>query len=257
MLDADPQVLKKGYRFEGTNGKAVLIIHGFGGTPAEHYRTALALHAAGYTVDVPLLPGHGTKIEDLDKSSWHDWTHGVEIAYSSLHAKYPLTYVVGLSMGGLLSLYLAEQHPEIPALGVMAPALIYKSKANYLAPIILPFKRHLPYTSQFHLDEDSLALLSAGYNGSSVPAAIQMTRLQRYVHHHLKAITSPLIIFQSQSDEMVDPKTEEAVLKHISSSVKKGVMFEKTCHVMSLDSDREEIFKDILTFFQENHESGR
>lgn len=249
-MDYEPAKLKLGYFLPGSHGDLVFCIHGFGGTPAEHYLTACALNKAGYAVSVPLLKGHGTTIEDLDHSHWKEWVATVEGEYAKLKGDYRAVYFCGLSMGGLLTLYMAEHHPEIKAISLMAPALIYKAKSTYLAPLILPFKRHLPYGDSFpHLPDEYRPLLQEGYAMSSVPAAVEMSKLQRMVKHHLKQIEQPLIIFQSEADTLVDPKTEDYVLSHVSSKDKVGVRFQSTCHVMSIDTDREEIFAKTIEFF--------
>jgi carboxylesterase len=253
-MEEDPKVLKHGYLLKGSNGKAVLAIHGFGGTPCELYLLAKSLNEAGYEVSVPCLKHHGEDLEELDKSNYHDWIGTVESAYAELKSRFATVYVTGLSMGGLLSLYLAEHHDDIKAVAVMAPALIYKNKSSYLAPMIRVFKKHLPWDGTFKLEPEPAALLDEGVKGTSVPAAIQMTHLQNNVRHHLSKIKAPLLIFQSHADTLVDPKTETYVLNHISSKEKQGVYFEKTSHVMPLDSDREEIFKDIKAFFEQHAE---
>jgi carboxylesterase len=94
-----------------------------------------------------------------------------------------------------------------------------------------------------------LLLLKEGYGASSVHGAVEMSKLQKLVKRNLVSIGQPLIIFQSKADTLVDPKTEDYVLKHISSSEKKGFLYEKSSHVMSLDVDREAIFKETLAFF--------
>src|SRR5574344_1754494 len=231
-MESNPSILRNGYFFPGNNGYLVICVHGFGGSPAEHYYTAKALNEAGYSVSAPLLFGHGTVIEDLDKSHYEDWIRSVEADYAKRKGDYQGVYFVGLSMGGLLTLYMAEHHPEIKAISLMAPALIYKAKSTYLAPLILPFKRHLPYGASFpHLPDEYRPLLQEGYAMSSVPAAVEMSKLQRMVKHHLKQIEQPLIIFQSEADTLVDPKTEDYVLFHVSSKDKVGVRFQSTCHV--------------------------
>jgi esterase/lipase len=73
FMESNPDILKKGYFLPGSNGFLVICVHGFGGSPAEHYFTAKALNEAGYSVSVPLLKGHGTRIEDLDVCHYQDW----------------------------------------------------------------------------------------------------------------------------------------------------------------------------------------
>jgi carboxylesterase len=252
-MESNPDVLKKGYFFPGSNGFLVICVHGFGGSPAEHYFTAKALNEAGYSVSVPLLKGHGTRIEDLDRCHYEEWVRSVEEDYAKRKGDYQGVYFLGLSMGGLLSLYMAEHHPEIKAISLLAPALIYKQKSTYVAWIMLPFKKHLPFTNSFPMmPEENRPYLSAGYGASSVPAALQMTKLQKVVKANLKAIHQPAILFQSKADTMVDPKTEDYILKHISSSEKKGRMFEKSSHVITLDVDKDAAFQDTIAFFAEH-----
>jgi carboxylesterase len=249
----DPEKLKHGYAFPGNNGYLVICIHGFGGTPAEHYLTACALNQAGYSVSVPLLKGHGTTMEEWDHSHWKDWTGTIEEEYAKQKGAYKGVYFCGLSMGGLLTLYMAEHHPEIKAISLMAPALIYKNKSAYFAPLALPFKRHLPYGDNFPgLKDEFRPLLQQGYGMSSVPAAVEMTKLQSNVKRNLRRIKQPLIIYQSDADTLVDPKTENYVLNHVSSEEKTGVRFAKSSHVMSLDSDRESIFWSTIAFFRKH-----
>jgi esterase/lipase len=57
FMESNPDILKKGYFLPGSNGFLVICVHGFGGSPAEHYFTAKALNEAGYSVSVPLLKG--------------------------------------------------------------------------------------------------------------------------------------------------------------------------------------------------------
>lgn len=250
-MEKTPEELKHGFFLRGGNPDLVICVHGFGGSPAEHYRTAQALNAAGYSVSAPLLKGHGTSLEDFDHSHYPEWIASVEEDYAKRKEDYRFVYFVGLSMGGLLSLYMAEHHPEIKAISLMAPALIYKNKSTSCAWILLPWKKHIPFSGEMPgITPENLAYLHAGYGMSSVPGVIQMTKLQRIVKKDLASVKCPLIIFQSKADGLVDPKTEDYVLNHVSSTQKKGLMFGTSSHVMSLDSDRERIFKETIAFFQ-------
>ena len=82
---------------------------------------AEALAAAGYSVELPLLPGHGTSVEDLIPTRWSDWSAAAEAAYAELAARCEQVVVAGLSMGGSLAIWLAERHPEIAGLVVVNP----------------------------------------------------------------------------------------------------------------------------------------
>jgi carboxylesterase len=84
---------------------------------------ALALAAAGLTVELPLLPGHGTDVADMVPTRWEDWSAAAEAAYVELAARCESVAVVGLSMGGTLSVWLGERHPEIAALVLVNPLI--------------------------------------------------------------------------------------------------------------------------------------
>ncbi len=148
-----------------------------------------------------------------------------------------------------MALELLEKHQDIKAGCLMAPALIYKQKSNYLAPLVLPFKKHIPWSTTFQLDEAGKAILDVGYHATSVHAAIELNKLQHMVRADLCKITSPIIVFQSKADTMVSPKTENYLLKKVKSAKKVGYMYEKTSHVISLDSDKQITFERTIDFF--------
>src|SRR5580704_6426192 len=103
------------------DARGALVLHGFTGNPQSMRGLALALADAGLTVEMPLLPGHGTDISDMVPTRWEDWSKAAEDAYTELAARSDAVVVVGLSMGGTLSIWLAERHPEIAALAVVNP----------------------------------------------------------------------------------------------------------------------------------------
>src|SRR5688500_11065150 len=110
--------------FSAAGGQAgVLVLHGFTGNPQSMRGLAQAFAAAGFTVELPLLPGHGTVIEDMIPTRWADWSGAAEQAYDDLRAKCDKVLVAGLSMGGTLSAWLAAHHPEISGLVLVNPAI--------------------------------------------------------------------------------------------------------------------------------------
>src|SRR5580704_6211348 len=101
----------------------VLVIHGFTGSPQSVRPLADAIAAAGFAVELPLLPGHGTVIEDLLPLGWSDWSDAGESVYRDLVSRCDGVGVVGLSLGGALAVWLAAHHPEIRALVAINPAV--------------------------------------------------------------------------------------------------------------------------------------
>src|SRR5690349_17638544 len=100
----------------------VLVLHGFTGNPQSMRPLAEGFAAAGYSVEMPLLTGHGTVVEDMLDTTWADWSADAEAAYQRLAARTETVVVAGLSMGGSLTLWLATQHPELPGIICVNPA---------------------------------------------------------------------------------------------------------------------------------------
>ena len=99
----------------------VLLIHGYTGSPTEMRWIGDYLHARGLTVSGPLLPGHGTTPEAMNRCRWTDWTGHVEAALADLRTRCARVFVGGLSMGSLLTLYLAAHHPDLPGCPLSIP----------------------------------------------------------------------------------------------------------------------------------------
>ncbi len=101
----------------------VLVVHGYTGSPGSLRHLALAFADAGYAVELPLLPGHGTAVEDLIPTRFEDWARVADAAYIELAARCRHVIVAGLSMGGFLATWLCRQHPEIAGLIVVNPMI--------------------------------------------------------------------------------------------------------------------------------------
>src|SRR6266542_836760 len=111
------------FAFEG-GAVGCLLLHGFTGTPCEMRPLGERLAERGYTVRAPLLPGHGTRVEDLAPTTWEDWYASALASWQELGAETVARVVAGLSMGALLALHLAHARPhEVSALAALAPAL--------------------------------------------------------------------------------------------------------------------------------------
>ena len=103
----------------------MLVLHGFTGSPVSMRPLAEALADAGFAVDLPRLPGHGTAVEDMIETGWDDWLTEAERALTALQGRLPdgKVVVAGLSMGGALTAALAEGHPELAGIVLInAPA---------------------------------------------------------------------------------------------------------------------------------------
>jgi carboxylesterase len=121
----------KPFYFEG-NKTGILVIHGFTGSTQSMLPLGEAYHQAGFTVCGPRLKGHGTHYEDMEKSNYEEWIASVEEGYTWLKERCDTIFVTGLSMGGTLTLYMAEKHPDIKAIALINAAIDIPDMARAL-----------------------------------------------------------------------------------------------------------------------------
>src|SRR5690606_11164739 len=115
----------RGHRAVGANGAAepgvrergaVLLLHGFGDTPQSMARLAHHLHEAGWTVSVPLLPGHGRSVQAFAASGAEDWLNAARTELTDLRSKHYPVFLLGQSMGGALATILTAESADVPGL---------------------------------------------------------------------------------------------------------------------------------------------
>ena len=87
----------------------VVLIHGFTGSSGHMRLLGEHLRGAGFTVRGINLPGHGTRLEDMARYTWKDWLQSAKLAVAQMQEQCRYVSVAGLSMGGVLTLLIAEQ----------------------------------------------------------------------------------------------------------------------------------------------------
>jgi len=224
----------------------VLLLHGFGATTAEVRPLAQLLHRAGYTVSGPLLPGFGTTPEDANRCRWGDWTAAALAAYQRLAESCQTVFVGGESMGGLLTLFLASQQPQIAGLLLYAPAI--KSYARFTPLIALLLSPFIRTVGKNPVSTPTTDARWQGYQVYPLPAVAQMFRLARQVRRRLPAIQQPLLIIQGRRDYSVDPAVPEIIASRTRSSIKEIHWMENSTHCVILDSELEQVAGLTLRF---------
>jgi carboxylesterase len=231
---------------DGPNG--VLVIHGFTGTPQSMRPWAEHLAAAGFRVSVPKLPGHGTHWKELNTTQWIDWYAHADAAFSALRDRCERVFVGGLSMGGALSLRLAEQHgDDVSGLVLVNPCV------NITDPRmkILPVLRHLvPTLAAIGNDIADPAAREVAYDRNPLHALHSQTHLWADVVEHLDRVTQPLLVFHSEQDHVVDPSSVTILEAQVGSTDAEFRTLTRSYHVATLDYEAEEIFAASAEFFR-------
>jgi carboxylesterase len=227
----------------GTVG--VVLCHGFTGTPQSLRDWGVALAAAGYTVRLPLLPGHGTRWQDMNATTWTDWYGAVDAAFIELRASCDHVFVMGLSMGGGLALRLAEEHgDDVAGVVVVNPSV---AGTDWRMAYLLPWLRHVvPAFPGVASDIKKSGPVELAYDRSPLHAAYSLTRLWQVVAADLPKVTQPLVVLRSAEDHIVPAASGELVLAKAGSTDKTEVVLHDSYHVATLDNDAELIVKTSL-----------
>ena len=224
------------------NNIGVLLIHGFTATTAEVRFLADYFIQQDCTVIAPLLPGHGTDPSDLNKQKFIDWIKCVEKKLMILKNKCESVIVGGESMGGVLGLYLAENHPDIAALLLYSTALLV---GNLKYAGLFKFA-----TSAIEKNKPDDGLPWQGYTVYPLWAADQFHRLTKKVKNNISRVEVPTIIFQGKFDKTIDKKNIQFIYDGIQSKTKEMVVMKKSGHVMLLDQEINIIKKKTHEFLQ-------
>ena len=230
---------------DGKKDTGFLLIHGFTATTVEVMGLASYLNERGYPVYAPLLPGHGSSPEDLNTKKFFEWIDCVENAYRKISVLVDHVIIGGESMGAVLSLYLAQQHPEINALLLYSPALNVPK---------LGYARWLQYFLS-HIDKKDRRDGSTwqGYTVWPLKAAVELTKLQEVVKKRLQEVKIPTAIFHGQFDKTIQPQVSNFILDQIRSESKVIFHMHQSTHVMLLGQEFDQIAEMTMSFLQANH----
>ncbi len=231
-----------------TDGRAVgvLLVHGFTGSPASMRPWAESLNARGYAVEVPLLPGHGTRWQDLNTVAWTTWYDEAAAALDRLLASCEAVVVASLSMGGSVALRLAEERPGDVAGIVLVNPFVSTTRKEFLALPVL--QRLVPSLGGVVNDMKKPGQDEHGYTRLPLKGLFQLTRLWKAVVPDLPKVTAPVLYFQSLEDHVIDQSSKETVLSAVSSRDVTYRPLEESYHVATLDHDADAIFAESADF---------
>jgi carboxylesterase len=225
----------------------VVLSHGFTGTTQSLRPWAEHLAAAGLTVRLPRLPGHGTRWQDLNDTRWPDWYGEVERAFDDLRGRCRQVFAMGLSMGGTLVLRLAEQHPaDVAGIVLVNPLLGTERKdVKYALPVLHRFVPSLPGIASDIRKPGSTEL---AYDRTPLKAMHSLTQLYREVAADLGKVTAPVLVFRSRVDHVVDPLSGRLLRAGATATTLTEVILEESYHVATLDHDAPAILDGSLKF---------
>jgi carboxylesterase len=225
----------------------VLVLHGFTGSPKSMRPLADALAEAGFAVDMPRLPGHGTHVDDMVHTGYGDWLAEADRALGALRSRVGdgRVVVAGLSMGGALTCALAERHTDLAGIVVIN------------APMAVPEEMLVGVQQMLDGGVDVIDSIGgdiadpdadeASYDATPLRPLMSLIESEPDVRTRLGEITCPTLIITSRQDHVVSPTDSDLLAEAVSGPVER-LWLEKSYHVATLDYDRAELESTAVAF---------
>lgn len=224
----------------------VLVVHGFTGNPQSMRPLAEAFAGAGFTVELPLLPGHGTSLDDMLETTWDDWSAAADAAYADLAARCQKVVVAGLSMGGTLTLWLASRHPEIAGI-VCVNAAAEPAGQAMIDMMQMTLDQGTTVAPAIGNDVADPDVTELAYDGLPVAQLLSLLHAQAELGPQISSIACPALVITSRQDHVVPPTSSEWLVANIGGPVE-PVWLERSYHVATIDLDKAEIFERSIEF---------
>jgi carboxylesterase len=241
--------------FHSGGSTGALLCHGFTGNPSSLRPWADYLAAAGLTVSLPRLPGHGTTWQEMARTRWQDWYAEIDRAYEELRGQAGEIFVMGLSMGATLALRLAELRGDgVAGLVLVNPSLTADNVLARLAPL---FGRVVPSVKGIGSDIKKDGAHELAYDRIPGPAAASLAALWKLTRQRLGDVTQPVLAYHSSADHVVGPASMRILREALPAGQLTARELGNSYHVATLDNDADEIFAGSLEFVRAHSRAGR
>lgn len=226
----------------------ILLVHGFTGSPASMRPWAESLNQRGYTVKVPLLPGHGTTPHDLNLVKWQEWPAKVESDLQELLRTCRKVFICGLSMGGGTTLNIATRYSkDLAGIILVNPMIHVKFVPHQLAWAISRFQKMRDSVGD---DIKRPGITEYGYDALPAVGVYELLKMLHYTRKRLHDVTAPMLLFHSVDDHTLPMTNTEIVMKGVGSRQKQRIELVNSYHVATLDYDQEVIFENSRLFIE-------
>jgi len=216
----------------------VLLLHGFGDSPYTMVHVASELHARGYAVHAPLLPGHGRSLREFRASDAEQWIDAGRTALASMRERYERVGIAGLSMGGAIAAILASEQRDVSALVLLAPYLIPHRTvhaAARVAPLLQVVIPCLFGQNPYSIHDPAARAQNISYEVSTMRLIAELVRVAERGTAALPAITAPTLYLQSREDNRVTIRAAERCFAMLGAREKRLDWLSGSGHVITVD----------------------
>lgn len=217
------------------------------------------LNQQGYTCLGIRLAGHAAHPEDMIRSRWTDWVASVEDGYHLLCGLTEDIFLVGLSMGGILSLLMSTQLSVRGVVAMSTPSRLPTDYPTWLLQFISLFIKYRPKTKEAPGSGwfDKAAYQGhIAYSQNPVRSAAELKKLTLEMHAALPMVTVPVLLMHSKDERYILPDNMESIYEGlVNASDKTKLYITGSGHVLPRDASREQVFKSAVEFIQRIHNS--
>lgn len=241
------------------DGPAALLLHGFGDTPQSMRYLGGALHAAGWTVHAPLLPGHGRTLAEYGRSTGTSWIAHARDELAMLRARHREVALVGLSMGGAIAAVLAAETPEVRAVALLAPYLSMPTtirrmaRAHGLLGLVMPWATGRSARS---IHDEREAARNLAYGVVAPRLLRELLRVVDAAQEAMPRIAAPTLVVCSRQDNRVPAEAAEREFRKLRMAERELVWLERCGHLVTVDHDHHEVSARVAAFLARHVDVG-
>jgi carboxylesterase len=244
------------FDLDGDGSIGVVCVHGFTGTPYDMRYLGGELARAGYHVHGLRLPGHGTSVEDLDETRWTEWADAVEDAFDAMRLSCNRVALVGLSLGGLLSLHVAARRPEVAAVASLAAPLWLEGLSARVAAWavrgvltrVAPMVRAIPKIGGSDIRDPVIKAKGYGYPAIPVRALAQLVQFMELVEGELDQVKQPVLVVHAEQDHTA-PLACARMIAERTRAVRTRIL-PRSYHVIANDVERDIVAAEVSQFLR-------
>jgi len=227
------------FRLDGINGAAFVLVHGFTGNPAHFRHLGGQLHDLGFTVNAPLLPGHARRVDALGTVTRSDWLDAAVDAVREV-GDHRRVHLVGLSMGGLLSIVAANRTAVSTITTINSPVIFrnWRIRFSRVGRFVRP-RVDWPDDPAPELD-DEVRDKWIHATGFPTAAAAELYSLSREARRAARTVTVPSLIIQSKTDDTTHPRSGPRLRRALGSN-SRLLWLERSMHNALFDIERDVI----------------
>lgn len=245
---------------EGEVDAAVLCVHGFTSTPFEVRSLGESLQRRGLHAVGIALPGHGTSVEALDRTTWRDWAAAVVEKHAELAGRFAKVALLGQSLGGLLSLYVASRSARVAAVASLAAPLWLEGMGRRLVAWTRPGRwlhgrlRRVPKLGGSDIADPAVKAIYPGYQSIPMAALGSLCDFMEVVEEALPRVQAPTLVLHAEQDHTAPVGSARRIVERMqrAGQTPRLRLLDKSFHIISLDVERAIVEEEVGSFLEEH-----